>query len=102
MLPHLKVPELAEALHTTRARRLVTLNLAPQAGRPTTSPQQHLEVLWQHAPDLAIDVVLADTGVVDDPDGLEKTAVGLGGSSWPTSRSRTALRGTTHVVLPRS
>jgi uncharacterized cofD-like protein len=79
VLPHLKVPELARALHATRACRLVTLNLAPQAGETDDfSPQQHLEVLRQHAPDLSIDVVLADTGVVDDPDALEKAAAALG------------------------
>lgn len=80
VLPHLKVPELAEALHLTKARRLVTLNLAPQPGETDDfSPQQHLEVLRQHAPDLTVDVVLADTGVVDDLDALEKSAAALGG-----------------------
>ncbi|GAB2949426.1 uridine diphosphate-N-acetylglucosamine-binding protein YvcK [Nonomuraea fastidiosa] len=79
VLPHLKVPALARALHATRAKRLVTLNLAPQPGETDDfSPQQHLEVLRQHAPDLRIDVVLADTGVVDDPDALEKAAGALG------------------------
>jgi uncharacterized cofD-like protein len=80
VLPHLKVPELAEALHSTRARRLVALNLAPQAGETDGfSPQKHLEVLRQHAPDLEIDVVLADTGVADDQEELEKAAAELGG-----------------------
>ncbi|MFI6297523.1 uridine diphosphate-N-acetylglucosamine-binding protein YvcK [Nonomuraea sp. NPDC050790] len=79
VLPHLMVPELAGALHQTRARRLVTLNLAPQPGETDDfSPQQHLEVLRQHAPDLAVDVVLADTGAVDDRDAVEKAAAALG------------------------
>lgn len=80
VLPHLKVPELAEALHTTRARRLVALNLAPQPGETDGfSPQKHLEVLRQHAPSLEIDVVVADTGVIEDRDELEKAAADLGG-----------------------
>ncbi|GAA5067919.1 putative cofD-like protein [Thermocatellispora tengchongensis] len=80
VLPHLKVPRLAEALHTTRAKRLVALNLAPQPGETDGfSPQKHLEVLRQHAPGLAIDVVLADTRVVDDREELEKATVALGG-----------------------
>ncbi|MER6829722.1 uridine diphosphate-N-acetylglucosamine-binding protein YvcK [Streptosporangium sp. NPDC000563] len=80
VLPHLKVPELAEALHATRARRLVALNLAPQAGETDGfSPQKHLEVLRQHAPSLEIDVVVADTGVIDDRDELDKAAADLGG-----------------------
>ncbi|MDF5753689.1 uridine diphosphate-N-acetylglucosamine-binding protein YvcK [Spongiactinospora sp. TRM90649] len=79
VLPHLKVPELAEALHETRARRLVALNLAPQQGETDGfSPQEHLEVLRQHAPALHLDVVLADTGAVEDPDELEKAAVTMG------------------------
>ncbi|MFY9889062.1 MAG: uridine diphosphate-N-acetylglucosamine-binding protein YvcK [Streptosporangiaceae bacterium] len=61
VLPHLLVPELAAALVGTRARRLVALNLAPQPGETAGfSPHAHLEVLADHAPDLAIDVVLAD------------------------------------------
>ena len=61
VLPHLQVPELAAALVGTRARRLVALNLAPQPGETAGfSPHAHLEVLADHAPDLAIDVVLAD------------------------------------------
>ena len=65
VLPHLLVPELAAALVTTRARRLVTLNLSPQPGETDGfSPGAHLEVLARHAPDLEIDVVLADRAAV--------------------------------------
>jgi uncharacterized cofD-like protein len=80
VLPHLLVPELAAALVGTRARRLVALNLAPQPGETEGfSPHTHLEVLADHAPDLAIDVVLADRaaagGATSD---LEKAAGLLG------------------------
>ena len=67
VLPHLLVPELASALITTPGRRLVTLNLAPQLGETEGfSPRAHLEVLASHAPDLAVDVVLADRTAVRD------------------------------------
>ncbi|OUC94662.1 gluconeogenesis factor YvcK family protein [Streptosporangium minutum] len=80
VLPHLKVPQLAEALHSTAARRLVALNLAPQPGETDGfSPQKHLEVLRQHAPSLEVDVVLADTGVAEDAEELAKAAAELGG-----------------------
>ncbi|WP_116026222.1 uridine diphosphate-N-acetylglucosamine-binding protein YvcK [Thermomonospora umbrina] len=80
VLPHLKVPELARALTRTRARRAVALNLAPQPGETDDfSPQTHLEVLQAHAPDLRIDVVLADRGVVEDTDALDKAVRMLGG-----------------------
>ncbi|GAA0405347.1 uridine diphosphate-N-acetylglucosamine-binding protein YvcK [Microbispora corallina] len=80
VLPHLKVPELAEALHATSARRMVVLNLAPQPGETDGfSPEKHLEVLREHSPSLLIDVVLADTSVVGDLRALEKAAWSLGG-----------------------
>jgi uncharacterized cofD-like protein len=80
VLPHLLVPELAAALVGTRARRLVALNLAPQPGETEGfSPHAHLEVLADHAPDLAIDVVLADRAAAQGSTAeLEKAARRLG------------------------
>jgi uncharacterized cofD-like protein len=80
VLPHLLVPDLAAALVGTRARRLVALNLAPQPGETEGfSPHAHLEVLADHAPDLAIDVVLADRVAVRGATAeLEKAAAQLG------------------------
>jgi uncharacterized cofD-like protein len=80
VLPHLLVPELATALVGTRARRLVALNLAPQPGETDGfSPHTHLEVLARHAPDLAIDVVLADrVAASGSADELEKAASRVG------------------------
>src|SRR5215469_16175540 len=80
VLPHLLVPELATALVGTRARRLVALNLAPQPGETEGfSPHAHLEVLADHAPDLAIDIVLADRAAVAGSTAeLEKAAGRLG------------------------
>jgi uncharacterized cofD-like protein len=81
VLPHLKVPELVRTLTTTKARRVVALNLAPQPGETDDfSPQAHLEVLQAHAPDLRIDVVLADRKVVDDEPALDKAVRALGGT----------------------
>jgi uncharacterized cofD-like protein len=85
VLPHLLVPELSCALVATRARRLVTLNLAPQPGETEGfSPHAHLEVLASHAPDLVFDVVLADRAAVEGAASgtmreLEKAADLLGG-----------------------
>ncbi|GAA4227359.1 uridine diphosphate-N-acetylglucosamine-binding protein YvcK [Actinomadura meridiana] len=80
VLPHLKVPALARALVSSRARRAVALNLAPQPGETDDfSPQAHLEVLRAHAPDLTVDVVLADAGIVDDPVALDKAVQEIGG-----------------------
>ena len=79
VIPHLLVPELSAALHDTKARRLVVLNLAPQPGETEGySPQRHLEVLARHAPRLSIDVVLADKERVSDPEALRSVAKSLG------------------------
>ncbi len=79
VLPHLLVPGLREALVTTRARRLVCLNLAEQVGETAgMSPQDHLEALTAHAPELRLDVVLADPAAVGEPRGLMAAATALG------------------------
>jgi uncharacterized cofD-like protein len=79
VLPHLLVPGLRSALTQTGAKRCVTLNLAPQRGETDGfSPNTYLEVLALHAPDLAIDAVLADSAHVGDPALLEKAASALG------------------------
>jgi uncharacterized cofD-like protein len=81
VLPHLLVPELAAALVGTRARRLVALNLAPQPGETAGfSPHAHLEVLADHAPDLAIDVVLADRAAAAGATAELEKAAGLLGA----------------------
>lgn len=79
VLPHLLVPELREALVSTFAQRIVVLNLIPQPGETAGfSPEQHLDVLSQHAPGLGVDAVLADSRAVPTPDRLRAAAAGLG------------------------
>ncbi len=71
VLPHLLVPDLRRALVSTTAQVLVCLNLAEQAGETAGfSPEAHLDVLRTHAPDLQLDVVLADRDAVGDGRGL--------------------------------
>jgi uncharacterized cofD-like protein len=81
VLPHLLVPELAGALISTPARRVVALNLVPQPGETGGfSPHTHLEVLAEHAPQLTVDVVLADRDAAGGSAAeLEKAAAMLGG-----------------------
>lgn len=75
VIPHLLVPELLDALMETKARRVLSLNLAPQPGETEGfSPQRHLEVLARHAPKLALDVVLADEAAVPDASAREPLA----------------------------
>ncbi|HEX6246984.1 MAG TPA: uridine diphosphate-N-acetylglucosamine-binding protein YvcK [Nocardioidaceae bacterium] len=79
VIPHLLVPELRRALVSAPGRRAVTLNLAPQTGETDGySPEAHLEVLGGYAPDLKLDVVLADERVVGDLGGLRSSAASFG------------------------
>jgi uncharacterized cofD-like protein len=79
VIPHLLVPELRVALETSRARKLVVLNLEPQPGETAGfAPETHLEVLSDHAPALRIDCVLADRSWVADGARLEQAAAQLG------------------------
>ncbi|AKH81778.1 hypothetical protein AA958_05710 [Streptomyces sp. CNQ-509] len=84
VIPHLLVPDLRQALVETKARKVLSLNLAPQPGETDGfSPQRHLEVLRRHAPKLALDVVLADKDAVPgaaERDGLREAAKELEGS----------------------
>jgi len=80
VLTHLLIPELREALARTPAMRVVALNLAPQAGETDGfSPEAHLEVLAAHAPELVMDVVLADLEAVLDTRGLMGAVESAGG-----------------------
>jgi len=79
VLPHLLVPELRHAVVESRARKVATLNLEPQAGETEGfSPETHLEVLASHAPALKLDMVLADEGSVVDREQLRTVAASFG------------------------
>jgi uncharacterized cofD-like protein len=83
VLPHLLVPELAEAILTTSARRVVVLNLAPQDKETEGfSLSACLEVLADHAPGLRVDVVLCDlhtVGQAGGPGGAGRASPGPAG-----------------------
>jgi uncharacterized cofD-like protein len=79
VMPHLLVPGVHDALMNTPARRLLTLNLVMHTGETVGfSAKNHLEVLAAHAPDLHLDVVLADPSVVDDEVLLRRAAGDMG------------------------
>ncbi len=60
VLVHLLVPELAEAVVTSRAQRILVLNLVPADETAGFSPAAHIDVLADHAPTLRLDHVIAD------------------------------------------
>lgn len=79
VMPTLLVPQLRDALLATKAQRALVLNLVEQAGETEgLSPVDHLEVLNAHAPDLRIDLVIADESLIDSKGALESVARQLG------------------------
>ncbi len=79
VMPTLLVPELRDALVKSTARRVLVLNLGEQAGETEgLTPTDHLEVLTAHAPELALDVVIADTSLLDTKGSLESATRALG------------------------
>ena len=79
VLPHLLLPEMADAIKARNSHRLVVLNLAAQTGETEGfSPEQHLDVLSAHAPGLRVDSVLADRASVALPQRLASAASRLG------------------------
>lgn len=64
VIPHLLVPDIVRALNETAALVVVVLNLSPEAGEtPGFSTERHIHVFEQHAPNLHVDVFLADNSI---------------------------------------
>jgi uncharacterized cofD-like protein len=79
VLPHLLVPDLRRAIVETGARRIVTVNVAPQPGETEGfEPDGLLDVLAEHAGDLRVDVVLVDERSVLNQGALLASADRLG------------------------
>lgn len=78
VLVHLLVPELAEAIVTTPARRILTMNLAAADETAGLSASEHLEVLADHAPQLRLDTIVCDPTYVQGDPHLATYAASLG------------------------
>ena len=78
VIPHLLVPQLAEAIETTTAKRILVLNLEPAEETAGFSAAKHIELLADHAPKLRLDVVLADSTFASEDPHLMSWADSLG------------------------
>lgn len=79
VLPHLLIPDIADALRSTSALRILVLNLGPEAGETRGfAPETHLEVLARQFPGIRLDIVLADRSAVSDPRPLLQAADAVG------------------------
>lgn len=78
VLVHLLVPELAEAICTTKAKRILTMNLVAAGETAGFSASAHLEALAEHAPGLRLDTIVCDPTYAHGDPHLATYAASLG------------------------
>ena len=80
VIPHLMTPGILEAISRSGGQKVLVVNLAPQSGETATYvPTDYLNSWLELAPNIPIDVVVADPEFVSEPEQFEKTARELGG-----------------------
>jgi uncharacterized cofD-like protein len=84
VMPHLLVPIQLDALSRSKAKKILILNLdahSNTAGEEFagSSPEEHLELFYEYAPDVIIDYFLVDRSVIRDEMALATIARKLGG-----------------------
>lgn len=79
VLPHLLIPGLRDALLSTTARIVLTMNLVPQAGETEgMSAADHLAALHRIAPELRVDTVIGDPQAIENIDDVVARSAQLG------------------------
>lgn len=78
VIPHLLVPDLAQAIRTTTAQRILVLNIAPADETDGFTASRHIELLAEHAPNLRLDLVIVDDGFARSDRHLKDYAASLG------------------------
>ena len=84
VMPHLLVPMQLDALSRSKAKKIPILNLdahSNTAGEEFagSTPEEHLELFYEYAPDVLIDYFLVDSSVIRDEMALAAIARKLGG-----------------------
>ena len=89
VLPHLLLPQLRDAICASPAKRLVTLNLSRDSETLSMGSGDQLRVLKRYAPELRLDVVLADPSAAESPKDVEAAAAQLGAVvHWDSLRDK--------------
>jgi uncharacterized cofD-like protein len=83
VIPHLLIPAQLDALKSSKARKILILNLDASSQSQGeefagSTPEQHLEFFHHYAPELTVDFCLVDQSVVRDEDALHRAASTLG------------------------
>ncbi len=67
VLPHLMIPEIADAIRTSHARRCITMNLSSGAQETEgMSSAELVEALLRYAPGIRFDAMIADPTALED------------------------------------
>ncbi|WKD59247.1 gluconeogenesis factor YvcK family protein [Corynebacterium caspium] len=86
VIPHLLIPEIVAALTAARGHTIVLLNLSSEPGETQGfSFERHVHMLAQHAPNLRINTIVADSDAVrtrSERDYLCRSAETLGAEVW--------------------
>ena len=83
VIPHLLIPAQLDALKSSKARKILILNLDASSQSQGeefagSTPEQHLEFFHHYAPELTVDFCVVDQSVVRDEDALRTAASTLG------------------------
>lgn len=92
IIPHLLVPELADRLAHTTAKKMLVLNLVPDDEAPTASAASLVRSFHEHRPDMRIDVILADSDAITQWDELREAAQLVGAKIMDFRLARQAER----------
>ena len=87
LLPHVLVPEQRAAIAASKAKKILLVNLDASSHPSQThhgelagySPQEHVQLFHEYAPDISLDFIVADTSVVHDEKALSTLAREYGG-----------------------
>ncbi|MEY4967840.1 MAG: hypothetical protein RIQ73_539 [Actinomycetota bacterium] len=84
VMPHLLVPMQLDALSRSKAKKILILNLDAHSNTTGeefagSTPEEHLELFCEYAPDVLIDYFLVDKSVIRDEMALSAIARKLGG-----------------------
>lgn len=79
VIPHLLVPDLATAIQTSPAHRILTLNIEAEKETAGFTAARHIELLAEHAPLLRLDTVLADVRFLESDKHIDTYVESLGG-----------------------
>jgi len=84
VIPHLLVPAQREALQSTKAKKILILNLDASMNSQGeefagSTPEEHLDFFHRYAPGVKVDYCLVDQSVVRDETALQLAASTLGG-----------------------